>query len=178
MDRMTTAFIGLGSNLGDGRKILRAAWKQLGRMEGVTLGSLSQPYLTAPVDMESSNWFTNAVGSLQTTLQPGELLQGLFAVERAFGRKRDAATTGYQDRCVDLDLLCFGTTVLDTPELVLPHPGMAKRLFVLVPFVDIAPDYRDLPNGPTIGQRCARLLAQVEAGKYPRQELKERKWED
>jgi 2-amino-4-hydroxy-6-hydroxymethyldihydropteridine diphosphokinase len=178
METMTTAFIGLGSNLGDGIKILKAAWEQLGRMEGVRLCALSHPYLTAPVDMESNNWFTNAVGKIETSLPVEELLQRLLDVESVFGRKRDASSPGYHDRSLDLDILCFGELEIDTPDLVLPHPRMAKRLFVLVPFAEIAPNHKDLPNSLTIGQRCAQLLEHMAAGRYPQQELNKDSWED
>ncbi len=174
----TTAFIGLGSNLGDGKKILKAAWSRLGRSEEVRLCFLSHPYLTAPVDMESSNWFTNAVGMVETTLNVYDLLHNLMEIESEFGRKRDASTTGYQDRSLDLDLLCYGETALDTPELVLPHPRMTKRLFVMAPFAEIAPSRRVSAGSPTMGEQCAQLLEDMKAGKCPSQELKKGQWED
>jgi len=178
METTTTAFIGLGSNLGDGIRILKAAWEQLGRIKGVQLCALSHPYRSAPVDMESSNWFTNAVGRIETNLLVEDLLQNLFAVESKFGRTRDASKPGYQDRSLDLDILCFGEMVIDSPELILPHPGMGKRLFVLVPFAEIASNHKDPPNFLTIGERCAQLLGRMAAGEYPQQELNKRSWED
>jgi 2-amino-4-hydroxy-6-hydroxymethyldihydropteridine diphosphokinase len=178
MATTTTAFIGLGSNLGDGKRILQAAWKQLGQQQGVQLCALSHPYGTAPVDMESSNWFTNAVGKIETTLPVEDLLESLLALESAFGRTRDDGKTGYQDRSLDLDILCFGERVVDTPHLTLPHPRMAQRLFVLVPFAEIAPDHRELSGGLTIGEQCTQLLEHIGAGRCPHQELNKQSWED
>ncbi|PID76154.1 MAG: 2-amino-4-hydroxy-6-hydroxymethyldihydropteridine diphosphokinase [Deltaproteobacteria bacterium] len=132
-----TAYIGLGSNLGDGRKILRSAWKTLGDAAGVELVALARPYRTAPVGMASEHWFTNSVGCLRTSLAPEELLSLLFRVEADFGRKRDETVPGYHDRSLDLDLLYFGELCLDTPRLVLPHPGITERLFVLVPLAEL-----------------------------------------
>ena len=174
----TTAFIGLGSNLGDGIGILKGAWERIGDREGIWLSILSHPYLTAPVDMKSSNMFTNAVGMVQTTVPVRQLLGDLLHIESVFGRRRDVSSTGYQDRSLDLDILCFGDVVLDTPELVLPHPRLAERLFVLAPFAEIAPAYRVFPNGPTILESSAQLLERLRTGQVPWQEIKKREWEE
>jgi 2-amino-4-hydroxy-6-hydroxymethyldihydropteridine diphosphokinase len=146
----TTAYIGLGSNIGDGKITLQAAWQNLGEREGIVLEALSRPYMSAPVDMTSQHWFTNAVGKLQTTLSPQELLQELLLVEKAFGRKRDERSFGYQDRSLDLDLLYYGDVTMDQPELVLPHPRIGDRLFVLVPLAELAGDFRDPVSGLTV----------------------------
>ena len=174
----TTAFIGLGSNLGDGISILKGAWERIGERDGITLSVLSHPYLTAPVDMESSNLFTNAVGMLETTVPVGQLLGDLLHIESEFGRRRNVWGTGYQDRSLDLDILCFDGVVLDTLELVLPHPRLIERLFVLAPFAEIAPEYRVLPDGPTIMESYAELLECLQAGQIPWQEIKKREWEE
>lgn len=178
MEKTTTAFIGLGSNLGDGIRILKDAWDRIGQIEGVALSALSHPYLTAPVDMVSSNWFTNAVGRLQTTSTVRQLLGHLLHVESVFGRKRDVSNTGYQDRSLDLDILCFGEVFLDAPDLVLPHPRLARRLFVLAPFAEIAPEFREDPDGLTISERCAQLLLHMQTGQIPWQEIKRGEWEE
>jgi 2-amino-4-hydroxy-6-hydroxymethyldihydropteridine diphosphokinase len=178
VEQTKCAFIGLGSNVGDGIAILKAAWDRIGRIEGVQPVALSQPYLTAPVDMESSKWFTNAVGGLRTALKPRQLLEHLHRIETIFGRKRDAATTGYQDRSLDLDILSIEKTVVNTPELVLPHPRLEQRLFVLLPFTEIAPYYREQPDGKSIAERYARLLELMQAGRVSRQEIKKGRWEE
>jgi 2-amino-4-hydroxy-6-hydroxymethyldihydropteridine diphosphokinase len=178
VEKTISAFIGLGSNLGNGITILKAAWDRIGEIEGVSLTALSHPYLTAPVDMESNNWFTNAVGMLQTTLTAQQLLGYLHHIEAVFGRKRVSTNTEYQDRSLDLDILCIGETVVETPELVLPHPRLGLRLFVLVPFAEIAPEYQAHPDGITILERCAQLIEEMQTGRIPWQEIKEGRWEE
>jgi len=138
---MVTAYIGLGSNLGNCLDNLQQAWKRLGEISGVTLLSLSSPYRSAPVGMESENWFINAVGSLQTTLQPEELLAEMLAVETIFGRTRGQQGKP-EDRTVDLDLLYWGEMVCKKTGIVLPHPQIANRLFVLLPLAEIGPDVK------------------------------------
>ncbi len=150
------ALVGLGANLGDGKRTLLAAWEALGRVDGLVTTALSSPYRTAPVGMESSHWFTNAVGALQSSLSPEELLRAMQVVEADFGRRRNREAAGYQDRTLDLDLLACGELRLATAELVLPHPRLADRLFVLVPLVEICPEYRDNHRGLTA---AAMLLA-------------------
>jgi len=135
-----TACIGLGSNLGESKALLAAAWKQLGTRPPVKLQRLSSPYKTPPFDMDSPHWFVNAVGLLQTNLPPHELLALLLEVEKEFGRIRNQAVTGHQDRTLDLDLLLYDDVVLQTDNLVLPHPQIEKRLFVLLPLLEIAPE--------------------------------------
>jgi 2-amino-4-hydroxy-6-hydroxymethyldihydropteridine diphosphokinase len=177
-EKPATAFIGLGSNLGDSIRILRSAWEHIGAVAGVDLITLSHPYITSPVDMKSSNWFTNAVGMLQTTLGPQQLLEHLLRVEFTFGRKRNALETGYQDRSLDLDILCIDGVAVDTPDLVLPHPRLSRRLFVLAPFAEIAPDYRENPEKPTIQERYDRLLVQIKTAQIPWQGIKKGVWEE
>lgn len=135
---MAQAIIGFGSNLGDGQKNIQTAWQKLGEVEGVTLGSLSSPYLTEPVAMKTASWFTNAVGCIETSLPPLKLLKNLLLIESELGRNR-AETL---DRPVDLDILYYADLVLDTPELILPHPEIQKRLFVLAPLEEVVPEYQ------------------------------------
>ena len=136
---MVTAYIGLGSNLGMRRENLLRAWARLGGVKGVKLLVLSRPYKSEPVGMKSINWFINAVGSVQTTLQPEELLAEMLAVEASLGRKRSLRGKP-EDRSVDLDLLYWGDRVCGDPKLILPHPEIANRLFVLLPLAEIGPE--------------------------------------
>ncbi len=133
---MIQACIGLGSNLGDGKKNLQSAWQLLGRIPGILLGQISRPFDSKPLDMESKQRFTNAVGLLETKLSPQELLTNLLEVEKKLGRDR----TRGKDRTVDLDLLLYGEYILDEPGLTVPHAEMQNRLFVLAPLAEIAPD--------------------------------------
>jgi len=174
----TTAFIGLGSNLGDGKMLLQGAWQALGEVDGIALDGLSSPYMTAPVGMTSRHWFTNAVGRIQVSLTPLELLAALLAVEASFGRTRDEKTFGYQDRSLDLDLLHFDDVVMDSPELILPHPRIGDRLFVLVPFAEIAPDFHDSLSGETITDKERRLREAMIASQSCPQEIIRGAWNE
>lgn len=136
---MTIVYIGLGSNLGNRRENLLLAWARLGAVPGVKLLALSSPYRSEPVNMQSTNWFINAVGRLQTSLQPAELLAEMLAVEASLGRKRKGPGTP-EDRTVDLDLLYWGDRASDDPKVTLPHPEIADRLFVLLPLAEIGAD--------------------------------------
>lgn len=151
---MARAFIGLGSNLGDGRGNLQRAWQMLEKEAGKGV-ALSPPFLTEPVDMESDFLFTNAVGILATYLTPKALLEKMLAVEAALGRDRARG----KDRSVDLDLLYFDGLVMDEPGLTLPHPEIANRLFVLEPMARIAPDHVHPVTGRTTREMLLRLGA-------------------
>lgn len=131
------AVIGLGSNLGNSRSLLQEAWQTLGQHSDLNLQSLSSPYCTRPVGMESEHWFINAVGQLDTTLSPDALLDLLQATEQQFGRVRYPEREGYQDRALDLDLLLYADKIMETTRLVLPHPAIHERLFVLVPLAEL-----------------------------------------
>jgi len=172
----TSVFIGLGSNLGDGLTTLQQAWQEIGLKEGVSLLSLSSPFLSAPVGMESSNWFTNSVGKLETQLAPLELLDALLSVESHFGRRRDEAVEGYQDRTLDLDVLYFGKAVITSTRLTLPHPFLARRLFVLEPLAEIAPHFVDPVDGMTPLHKLETLKKQMDNGFVPLQEINKGCW--
>jgi len=171
------AYIGLGSNLGDGKKTLQEAWSSLGKYDGVDCLKLSSPYLSAPVGMDSDNWFTNAVGELTTTITPVELLRNLLTVEYAFGRRRPENLEGYQDRSLDLDLLYFGDIVMDTKELILPHPEVFSRLFVLEPLVELVPDGIGKETGRNPAEMIEELRISFQNGHYEKQELSRSSWE-
>ena len=175
---MVKAYIGMGSNIGDGNTTLADAWSTLGAVDGIELVAISSPYKTAPVDMDSQHWFTNAVGSLDVSLSPLELLRALLGVESAFGRTRNIKKFGYQDRSLDLDLLYYGDVVMDDPELILPHPRISERLFVLVPFAELAPKHKDIVNGETIGTLEKKLKERIGRNNRKEQEIIRDKWED
>ena len=93
----------------------------------------------------ADGWFLNCVIETETELVPEELMQVLLSIERSLGRQRPAVSDGPKDsRTIDMDILLFGSRVVSTPELKIPHPRMAERRFVLVPFSQVAPDVRHL----------------------------------
>ena len=155
---MVTAYVGLGSNLGNCRENLLQAWARLAEVRGIKLLALSSPYRSEPVGMESTNWFINAVGSLQTALQPEELLDEMLAVEASLGRKRGLQGKP-EDRTVDLDLLYWGDRVCDDPKVILPHPEIADRLFVLLPLAEIGPRLIHPVSGKTSLEMLQEYMA-------------------
>jgi 2-amino-4-hydroxy-6-hydroxymethyldihydropteridine diphosphokinase len=176
MRKSETVFIGLGSNLGDSINALLESWQMLGQHQGVSLERLSLPYLSAPVGMTSNFWFTNAVGQLQATCGADEVLDILLDTENQLGRTRDGKKQGYQDRKIDLDLIYFGETVIDTPRLTVPHPHRSERLFVLAPLADIAPDFVDPETGSTILEMHRRLQQRLTSGSLDPQEITPGAW--
>lgn len=171
------AWIGLGSNLGDSHRILQEAWGLLGEEKAIVLLRLSHPYVTAPVDMESDHLFLNAVGVLETDLEAADLLTHLQETERHFGLREKRGADGYKDRLLDLDLLYYGDRVSASSELMLPHPHIAARLFVLAPLAEIDPHHPDPRTGLTAETMYRQLLLRIEGGKEERQQIERKEWE-
>ncbi len=177
-DATARVFIGMGSNLGNSLESLLQAWEALDHDERIDCVAISSPYVSSPVDMYSQHWFTNAVGEIRTTLKPYELLEIMLSVETALGRVRDGQAFGYQDREIDLDLLYYGEQEIDEPELILPHPHLHDRLFVLSPMAEIAPDFVDCRRGRTIQELEARLHKSIESGVERKQEISRSTWQE
>ena len=132
---MPIAFIALGSNVGDRLQTLSAAARRLRAEPGVRVLDVSECYATAPVGCPpGSGEFLNAAAAVETDLTPHALLALLLKVERQFGRVR---TEPNSPRTLDLDLLLYGDRVIDTPDLVVPHPRMHERAFVLAPLAEV-----------------------------------------
>ena len=132
------AYISLGSNLGDRERHLRAATAALRALRGVRDVELSRVYETDPVGPGEQGPYLNAVVRVRTQLSPRALLDRLLEIERSEGRERGAVRNA--PRTLDLDLLLYGEREIDEPGLVVPHPRMAQRAFVLEPLSDLAPD--------------------------------------
>jgi 2-amino-4-hydroxy-6-hydroxymethyldihydropteridine diphosphokinase len=113
--------------------------------------------------MVSENWFINAVGSLETILEPEQLLRAMLQIETSLGRIRTENSGVPADRSVDLDLLFWGDRVSEDALLTLPHPEVSQRLFVLEPLVEIAPDYRHPVSGKTMSQLLGSLRQRLHA---------------
>ncbi len=151
----TRCYIGMGSNQGDSLNTLRLALLQLAALDGVTVAAVSRFYSSKPVGPQNQPDYVNAVAALDTLLDAQTLLQGLFAVERAHGRLRDPGLR-WGPRTLDLDLLLYGDSVIDAPNLSVPHPQMTRRAFVIYPLHDIAPELV-LPDGSQVNQLRAEL---------------------
>ena len=135
---MTRAYVGLGANLGDRERTLRAAVDALAAEEGVEVVAVSTLRETEPVGVGEQPRFLNGAVELETTLTARELLDRLLAVEQRFGRVRILGEHG--PRTLDLDLLLYGDEVIDEPGLTVPHPRLHERRFVLEPLHELAPD--------------------------------------
>jgi 2-amino-4-hydroxy-6-hydroxymethyldihydropteridine diphosphokinase len=134
---LTQAFVALGANLGNPELTVKAAIMALDSIPLTKRVATSSLYRTAPVGLKNQPDFVNAVVALETRLAPQALLSELFAIEQEFGRERSVKNA---PRTLDLDLLLHDDNTVDTPLLVLPHPRMHQRAFVLAPLAEIAPD--------------------------------------
>ncbi|WP_020182822.1 2-amino-4-hydroxy-6-hydroxymethyldihydropteridine diphosphokinase [Methylotenera sp. 1P/1] len=143
---MAIAYIALGSNLQDPVKQVSRAFDALAQLPATRLLLRSSLYKTAPVGYDNQPDFINAVAKIDTLLEPTVLLRQLLAVEATFGRERPFPNA---PRVLDLDLLLYDQIAMHTPELILPHPRMHERGFVLLPLAEIAPDLI-LPNGKSV----------------------------
>ena len=146
---MHHAYLGLGSNLGDRLANLRAA---LARLRGVR--ACSSVYETEALTVEPQPAFYNAVVEVEVEEGPRALLQRCLALEAALGRRR---TTLQAPRIIDVDLLLYDELVAAWPELVLPHPALAHRAFVLRPLAELAPGLRDPRDGRVLHDLLAVL---------------------
>ena len=153
--RAVTAYVALGANLGDRRANLEAALGLLAELPRLRLLRVSAFFDTAPVGKTDQPRFLNAVARVETGLPPRRLLRALQIIEDRLGRRRDEH---WGPRTLDLDLLLYGDRVVNEPDLVVPHPRMHERAFVLEPLVQIAPDARH----PLLKTTAAELLHRLQ----------------
>jgi 2-amino-4-hydroxy-6-hydroxymethyldihydropteridine diphosphokinase len=132
---MVLAYVALGANLGDACATVRWAMDQLATLAGTAVLRCSSLYRTAPMEATGPD-FINAVVAINTRLTAVALLGQLQLLEQSAGRQRPYRNA---PRTLDLDLLLYGDSCIDSPELVVPHPRMFERAFVLVPLAEIAP---------------------------------------
>jgi len=135
---MTRAYVGLGANLGDRERSLRAAVDALAALDGIEVVAVSKLRETEPVGVGEQPGFLNGVVALETTLSAREFLDRLLAVEQRFGRVRVPGE--HSPRTLDLDLLLYGDERIDEPGLTVPHPRLHERRFVLEPLAELAPE--------------------------------------
>ena len=149
---MNHTLIALGGNLGDVQATLQAALERVEKLGRVT--RKSSLYQTAPWGKLEQPDFLNAVLELKTALEPEDLLKALLEIEGQFGRKRSER---WGPRVLDLDVLSFASRVLESANLTLPHPRMLERAFVLVPLLEIKPDW----THPETGKAARDALKQL-----------------
>lgn len=150
------AFIGLGSNLGDRAENLRQAVRALDATPGISVVQQSSIYETEPVGGPAQADYLNAVVEVAVHLGHRALFEALMTIEHALGRDR-STEEHWGPRVIDLDLLTCGDLVISDPDLEIPHPRLAERAFVLVPFSEIAP-YIDIPDLGRVHDLEERLL--------------------
>jgi len=132
-----TVYLSLGSNVGDRRANLETAITRLGELGEVK--AVSSFYETEPVGLAAQPWFLNCAVTLETEMMPRRLLGRVLAIEQGMGRRR---LHPKGPRTIDIDVLLFGNSVVDTRELIIPHPGLHERRFVLEPLSEIAGEVR------------------------------------
>jgi len=149
--------LSLGSNLGDRREAIESGLALLGQ-RGVSVVRRSSIYETEPTDVDVQPWFLNLVVQGASQLAAEDLLQACKTTERDLGRRRRRR---FGPRELDIDILLYGREEIDEKDLIVPHPRMRQRRFVLVPLVEIAPDLTD----PRDGRRFDDILNGLDEGK-------------
>ena len=135
---MARVCLSLGSNLGPRETYLRKALQALDKELG-SLVKCSSFYETLPWGFSSDSLFLNAAVCYDTLLSPEEVLAVTQQIEKSLGRKEKSRQGQYADRCIDIDILLYDDRVIETPDMILPHPHMAERMFVLEPLAEIMP---------------------------------------
>ncbi|MBF8268936.1 MAG: 2-amino-4-hydroxy-6-hydroxymethyldihydropteridine diphosphokinase [Gammaproteobacteria bacterium] len=151
---MAIAYIGLGSNLGDPARQLTDALRELTALPGTTLVTQSSFYRSKALGQQDQPDYINAAARLETSLPAVVLMQELLGIERRHGRVRGSER--WQARTLDLDLLLYDQDQIMTEGLVVPHPEIAKRNFVLMPLAEITPDL-DIPGLGRVSDMLARI---------------------
>jgi 2-amino-4-hydroxy-6-hydroxymethyldihydropteridine diphosphokinase len=157
-------YLSLGSNLGDRSSNLGLALEKLREVGKVT--AVSSFYDTEPVELQSQPWFLNCAVKLDTEKMPRQLMASILAIEQEMGRQRKQQKG---PRTIDIDILLFGSSIIDIPSLTVPHPKLHQRRFVLEPLAEIAPEIRhpvfkrtvrELRDALPAGQTVKRLVAE------------------
>ena len=151
---MKTAYVGIGSNIGDRHQNCLKATQMMREIPGSELLAISGWYLTRPVGVVGQEWYVNGVASLWTSVSARELLGHLFRIESHMGRVRSER---WDPRIIDLDILLFGNDIIDSKDLKVPHPLMHIRRFVLVPLAQLAPNMIH----PSLGLAITELLKRL-----------------
>lgn len=154
---MKTIYLSLGSNLGDREGYLREAIALVGA-EGLRVLRVSSLYETEPMEVRDQPWFLNLVVEAETDLLPKQVLARIRKIERGLGRRRGRPKG---PRTIDIDILLYGESVIETTELTVPHPRLAERRFVLEPLAELVPELRHPVNRRTMRELLAATADQV-----------------
>jgi 2-amino-4-hydroxy-6-hydroxymethyldihydropteridine diphosphokinase len=146
---MPVIFVGLGSNLGDRLSYLRQALSQLAKLEKTSVVNCSSVYETQPVGLKEQPQFLNMVAELDSALSPIDVFRNLKEIENKLGR---TGNVRWGPREIDLDLLYYNNKVFTTGELIIPHPEIVNRRFVLIPMKEIASDFIDPAQEASIAE--------------------------
>ena len=165
---MKTAYLGLGSNVGDREMALLSAVRLLEKPD-LRVTRVSSLYETEPMYVTGQPRFLNQVAEIETSLMPMQLLSRVLGVERELGRTR---TLAKGPRTIDIDVLLYGRFVVESPRLVVPHPGLHERRFVLEPLAELNPELRHPVLKKTVRELLAGLgeqgVRRVGGGESPR----------
>jgi len=160
---MATAYLSLGSNLGDRAANIARAVAAL-RARGAHVTQESSLYETEPLELKEQPWFLNGTLEVQTNLSPQQLMQMLLEIEREMGRER---LVHKGPRTIDMDILLYDSAVVKEPRLEIPHPRMAERKFVLVPLAEIAGEMNHPVAMMTIAEMLDATADKSEVRKWP-----------
>jgi 2-amino-4-hydroxy-6-hydroxymethyldihydropteridine diphosphokinase len=153
---LKTVYLSLGSNIGDREAMLHSAIEAL-PAAGVEVIRQSSLYETEPQDLHDQRWFLNMIAECRTELFPMQLLGRIKKIEAQLGRKRIVPKG---PRTLDLDIILYGSAIVNTPSLEIPHPRFRQRRFVLEPLAELAPDLRDPVTRRTIADLLKSNLGQ------------------
>jgi len=152
---LATAYLSLGSNLGDRLQHLRKAIKKIEEVNKISIKKVSSVYESEPVGYKNQRWFLNLVLEIQTSFDPFPLLEHLLAIEDKMGREREEK---WGPRNIDIDLLLYDNRIVKSDRLSIPHPQMHQRRFVLIPLAQIAPQLFH----PLLKKNVSQLLKSCE----------------
>ena len=154
---MAIAYLSLGSNFGDRIGYVQQATSLLGAVDGISLIRTSAFYETEPWNMDSENWFVNAVVEIKTSLLPQTLLLECQRIEQQLGRKRPEGSK-YTDRTIDIDILFYNKDIVNCENLTIPHKFVHLRAFTLVPLLELIPNFEH----PVLHKTISELHSDLE----------------
>jgi 2-amino-4-hydroxy-6-hydroxymethyldihydropteridine diphosphokinase len=154
---LKVVYLGLGSNIGERESLLQAALDELNRPD-LRLRRVSSLYETEPVGLRDQPWFLNLAAEFETELFPRQLLHHIQRIERQMGRRRMVVNG---PRTIDIDILLYGSSIVKTEELEIPHPRFRERRFAVAPLAELQPELRDPVTGKSMSELLAALRGQT-----------------